>query len=473
MARQLTKEEFESLILAWTEDNVFGIESLFQVQLTDQQKELVRSADNQTARVAVSSCTGSGKTATLAMLTFLYLMILPDCRILITSPSFNQLNRVFQSELNKWHRQMLPQFCDFFSVTRETVRYLNSKKYEQFASLVTASVENKEALQGGHSQNYVIFADEASGVSEEAFDILLGTLSTGKGGRFVQVSNPVRSSGRFYQIFQNADSKWIKIYFSAYDSPNVNTEWIEEMRDTYGEDSDLFRMRVLGQFPRVGVAQFISSEVVEAAINRTLSPTSYINFPKVMGVDVARFGDDKTCLVVRQGPKIIDFRTYLGLDTMEVASRIAEFHAIHQCASIYIDGIGVGGGTVDRCRVLRLPVVDVNVSSKSTEPNIYCNLRAQLWGKMRDWLVNDADLPVSFRDKETNASAQFTSMEYFYNTKMQLQLMSKRDLKKMGHESPDIADAVSFTLLPNIYEHKARGGRSRLNVQRKGNFLWA
>jgi hypothetical protein len=465
MARKITKPEFNLLIEAWTADNVLGVESLFGVKLTDQQKELVRRADGQASRVAVSSCTGSGKTATLAMLTFLYLMILPDCRILVTSPSFNQLNRVFASELRKWHKKMIPQFQEYYDITRETVKYLNTKKYEQFCSLVTASVENKEALQGGHADNYVIFADEASGVSEDAFDILLGTLSTGKGGRFIQVSNPVRSSGRFYQIFQNEDSLWDKLYFSAYDSPNVNKAWIEEMKHTYGEDSDLYRMRVLGRFPRVGVAQYISADVVEECINRNLSLIDYNNFPKVMGVDVARFGDDKTCIVVRQGPKMIEIQTFKGLNTMEVASKVAQFQAIHATSQIHIDAIGIGAGTFDRCKDLRLPAIEVNVSTRSTEPNKYCNLRSQIWGKMKEWLENGADLPIMARDKETNLSSELTSMEYFYNNKLQLQLMSKKDLKRAGHASPDIADAISLTFASSVYDIQTRS-RRRANIKR-------
>lgn len=471
MARRLTTAEVELLIEAWSEDNVLGIESLFGIELTEQQKQLVRLADDQTARVAVSSCTGSGKTAVLSMLTLLYLMILPDCRILITSPSSSQLVRVFNSEVKKWHRKMPVQFQPWYDITRETIRYLNSDKYENFASLVTASVENKESLQGGHADNYVIFGDEASGINQDAFDILLGTLSTGDGGRFIQVSNPVRSSGRFYQIFQNDKSKWHKLYFSAFDSPNVNKEWIEEMEATYGADSDLYRMRVLGRFPRVGVAQYISADVVEAAINTTLPPNSYNNFGKIMGVDVARFGDDSTCLVVRQGPKVLDIRVFKGLNTMEVAARVAEFQAIHGCQQIHIDAIGIGAGTYDRCKELQLPVIEVNVSVKSTEPNIYCNLRSQIWGKMKDWLANGADLPIMCREKDTNLSAELTAMEYFYNNKMQLQLMSKKDLKRMGHPSPDIADALALTFASSVYQIHTRS-RARLNVKRV-NYSWA
>ena len=346
---KLTQAQFEELLLAWSDDHILGIESLFSVDLTEQQKELVRLCNNQTARVVVSSATGTGKTAVLSMITFLYLMILPDVRILITAPSSNHLERVFSSELNKWHRKMPDEFQSLFDITLRKITY-KTKSYVHFASLVTASAENKESLAGGHASNYVIIADEASGIEESAFDILLGTLSTGKGGRFIQVSNPQRASGRFYEIFQRDLQPWKKLYFSALDTNNVNPEWIEEMRDTYGEDSDIYRMRVLGQFPRVGISQFIPTDLIDNAIRNHLDFTAYCNYPKFMGVDVARYGDDLTSFVVRQGPKIIDLKTYRGLDTMTVASRVAEYQAIHHCNCIYIDSIGVGAGTADRCR---------------------------------------------------------------------------------------------------------------------------
>jgi len=467
---KMKQSDFNDFILLASKDHVFGIEALFSVKLTDQQKLLVNSCNSQTARVAVSSCTGSGKSSILSMMTFLYLMILPDCRILITAPSSNHLERVFRSELEKWFRRMPIDIQSMFDLTMRKIEYKTSK-FVHFASLVTASVDNVENLAGGHAENYIIFADEASGITEDAFDILVGTLSTGAGGRFIQVSNPQRASGRFFEIFQRDLGTWTKIYFSAYDSPNVNKEWIEEMRETYGEDSDIFRIRVLGQFPRVGVSQFISADDVEDAVRNRLEYKDYINFPKLMGVDVARFGDDLTAIVIRQGPKIIDIKTYRGLDTMSVASKVAEINSYHNCANIFIDSIGVGAGTADRLRQLGLPVKDVVVSNKSTDPNTYSNLRAQLWGKLREWLaMGGADLPIEATDKEANLAAQLTSMEYGYNNKMQIQLLSKRDLKKMGHASPDIADALSFTFAEAIFEHRPRN-RFRKEI-RRGKFLW-
>lgn len=466
---KLNQAQLEELLLLWSEDHVLGIESLYDVTLTTQQRKLVGLCDNQSARVAVSSCTGSGKTAVLSMLTFLYLMVLPDCRILISAPSSNHLERVFSSELAKWHKRMPPQFQEMFEITLRKVTY-KSKKFQHFASLVTASADNKESLAGGHAESYCIFLDEASGVSEDAFDILLGTLSTGSGGRFIQVSNPQRASGRFYEIFNRDLGTWEKLYFSALDSANVNKEWIEEMGLTYGIDSDFYRMRVLGQFPRVGVSQFISSDAIEDAIRNKTDFASYQNFSKLMGVDVARFGDDLTAFVIRQGPKVVEIRTYRGLDTMEVATKVAEMQALHKCAAIYIDSIGVGAGTADRCRQLNLPIRDVVVSQKSTQPNVYSNLRAQLWGAMRDWITNGGDLPVEATGSDLNLAAQLQSMIYGYNNKMQIQLLSKRDLKKMGYASPDIADALSFTFADTVFEKRPNFRAKKLIKRNK--YLW-
>ena len=466
----LTQTQFEELVELWSQDNVLGIESLFDVTLTGQQADLVRLASDQSARVAVSSCTGSGKTAVLCMMVLIYLITLPDCRILITAPTSNHLERVFRSELEKWFRKMPQQFQDMFELTLRKIEY-KAKTYVQFASLVTASSENVESLAGGHAKNYIIIGDESSGINEEAFDVLLGTLSTGEGGRFILVSNPVRSSGRFFEIFNRELGSWKKLYFSAFDSPNVNKEWVQEMEDTYGADSDFYRMRVLGQFPRVGVSQFISADTVENAVRNTLDFRAYHNFPKIMGVDVARFGDDLTVFVVRQGPKMVDFRTYKGLDTMEVSTKIAEYQAMQRCAGIYIDSIGVGAGVADRCRQLKLPIRDVVVSNKSTEPDVYCNLRSQLWGKMREWLDNGADIPREATEKETNLAAQLTSMEYGYNNKSQIQLLSKKDLKRLGYPSPDIADALSYTFLESIRDMKPR--RTIKREVKKSRILWA
>ena len=379
------QEAMDVMQAAWAINPILGVRQLFGVEPSEQQKRMILAAWVPKCRVARSSCQGAGKTAALTWLTYLFLLTQEDCRILITSPSAQQLNRVFNSELEKWRARMPPQFQKQFIVNKEKVA-LKGKEGFQFASLVTASAEHRENLQGGHSKNYVILADEASGIEEDIFDVLLGTLGTKVDGetrgRMVMTSNPLRASGRFYETFttEGMEKTWDLDYFTAHESPIISEEWIEEMADRYGEDSDIYRVRVLGRFPRRASSQFYSSDSIKDAMECKLSKEIYQYFPRIIGADIARFGDDQTVFVVRQGPKILDITTFNGLDTMQVSSELYEYWKKWKGNVVCIDAIGIGAGVADRCKQLHMPIHQVVVSQKSTDPRQYFNLRSQLYG---------------------------------------------------------------------------------------------
>jgi hypothetical protein len=460
------KEKLIKLLAHWRSDPVLGVRSLFGVEPTEQQKGLIYDAWHPQARVAVSSCQGAGKTASLVWLMFLFLLTQEDCRILITSPSYQQLARVFSSEIAKWHHKMPKFFQDQFVILKESVA-IKGKEQFQIANMVTASAEHKENLQGGHSTSYVILADEASGIEEAVFDLLLGTLSTHSGGRFILTSNPLRASGRFYEIFhrENLAAKWRQHYFSALDSPVINEQWIQEMEETYGLDSDIYRVRVLGQFPRSATTQFFRSDKVTEAISNDIPRTHYGAFPRVAGVDIARFGDDLTVFVLRQGPKVLHIEKYSGLDNMEVVSKLVEFYQKWQPSLINMDAIGVGTGPFDRAKELGLPVHPVVVSQKSTDPLQYCNLRAQLYGLCREWLYNGADIP-----NDQDFEQQFLSVEYGFTPKMQIQMAQKKLIKAKGLPSPDIVDALTLTFAGEAITR--RSFQTKPRPVQQSNYFW-
>jgi hypothetical protein len=450
------------LLLTYKNDPILAIESLFSVKLDDQQKALVLGAQDPNARVAVKSSQGAGKTSCLVWMTLYYLLTLEDCRILITAPSAQQLNRVFHSETQKWYARLPEIFKPFFDIKKESI-HIKGKEY-QMASLVTGNPSNIEGLQGGHATNYIIMGDEASGLEELVFDTLLGTLGAGD-GRFIMTSNPVRNSGRFYEIFANENKNWVRLTFNAMDSAVTSQRWIEEMREMYNELDDNWQIRVLGNFGRYGEQQFIPSNVIETCVQNYIEYKGYSNYTKVAGVDVARFGADQTVLTLRQGSKILDITKYSGLDTMEVAARVVDYHHRFSPSIIYIDSIGIGAGVYDRTAELGLPVKEVIVSQSSNNPKMYGNFRAQLWGEMRDWMHNGGDLP-----DDKDLISQLNSMQYTYNNKMQILLMSKKDIKKLGLPSPDIADSIALTFAGNVYS--ANFTRTAKRNIRKSNFHW-
>jgi len=377
-----------------------------------------------------------------------------DIRILATAPTFPLLNRVLKTEIEKWLHKMPPQYQEMYDVTRDVIKRVGNKTHR--CDFATASADNEQALAGGHSGNYWIIADEGSAISDDVYEVLLGTLSYGAGGRFIITSNPTRSVGFYFDIFTQDNPFWKLHTFTAFGTPHVNDDYIDEVRETYGEDSDFYRVRILGEFPKVTSSQFISQEHIDQAQTTELELKDYCHYPKVAAVDVARFGDDQTVMILRQGPKLLDVSRFSGLDTMEVAAQTVMYWKQHQPEKVFIDGTGLGSGVVDRCSELGLPVVDVVVGAKSSNPKKYVNVRSQVWGSLKDWLANGADIPVDAEMKK-----QMLSMEYGYDAQLRVQLISKKDLKKKHGFSPDIPDALSLSFAEDVYLTTRKGGAVR------------
>jgi hypothetical protein len=401
-------------------------------------------------------------------------MVEDDIKILATSPSAGQLRRGLRSEVAKLLSQIdVPEFQDAYELMSEEI-FIKGARDTKFCSFVTGSAENKESLAGLHAKKVIILVDEASAVSQDIYDTLVGNLTT-TGSSMVQTTNPVRPSGPFYNLFNDSDAgqNWHKITLTAFGIPWISDTWIQMIEDEYGKDSDFYRMRVLGEFPKAAASTFIPGDIIDEALGNTLKHMEYVHYPIVIGVDVARFGDDETVFVLRQGPKILDIQQYKGLDAMEVVAELVEYQQKHHAAAIFVDGIGIGAGVVDRCKELNrqghnLPVRDVVVSTKAYDDKTYSNLRSECWGKMRDWIRGGADIPKGNKDLEK----QLRGMQYGFNNRMQIQLMTKKDIKsKLLMPSPDIGDALSLTFAGEVFAVK-NGHVSKRNIRRP-DILWA
>lgn len=349
---------------------------------------------------------------------------------------------------------MLPEFRELYEVMSTKI-YVKGCKDSQFIDLVTGTAENKESFAGLHGDKVVVIVDEASALPDDIFDTLYGTLSFGSTA-FILVSNPVRNSGKFYDLFQLHDaspgsiSNWELMTFTSYDSPNVDDKWIKETIDYYGKESDFVKMRIDGEFPVVSNAQFFPTDLVNAAIDRTLSPAEYHNFERVLSVDVARFGDDSSVIIDRQGPKLHSIDTYHGVDTAILSNYIVQKFQKGRYSSIFVDGIGVGSGVVDQLKRFQMPVVDVVVSQKSTDPAQYFDMRAQVYGETKKWLET-ADLPNDLEMRK-----QMLAIYYSYNKKLQQFMESKKDMKKREGYSPDIIDAIAYSHANAVYHSRYR-----------------
>jgi hypothetical protein len=417
----------------------------FLADLGNQIKQ--RDFDGSTAvapiRFSTSSGHGIGKSAMVAWLILFVMSTRPHCKGTVTANTAQQLRSKTWSELAKWYNLCITKH--WFTLNAGSMGSLNiyakcSPERWRFDAQ-TCEERNSEAFAGQHaatSTSCYIF-DEASAVPDKIFEVREGGLTDGEPMVF-DFGNPTRNTGRFHD---NMVGRYRDMYSRRFvDSRDVkitNKEMFKEWAAAYGEDSDFFKVRVKGEFPAVGAVQFVSGDKVRACVMLDVRVQPFD--PVVIGVDVARFGDDQSVICIRQGrdAESQGWHVFRGIDTMQLAAKVVEVAREKRADQVFIDGGGVGGGVVDRCRQLGLDVVEVNFGNKATDP-LYANMRAQCWGRMRDAIYDGIRLPDN-----QDLIADLTGLEYGYNVRNQLQLEKKEEAKKRGIASPDLADALSLT----------------------------
>ncbi len=428
-------------IQLWQEDAVAFVQDMWRPDLEDFQVEALQEL-SRTGRIAIRSGHGVGKTTLLAWISLWHMCVFYPQKTPCTAPSAPQLEDVLWPEIAFWHRKM-PEVWQNNIVYKSERMELKGGEEESFAVARTARKEKPEALQGFHSQNLLFLIDEASGVEDIIFEVAQGALST-PSAKVVMTSNPTRTSGYFYDAFHRLRSRWHCMHVPCSSSSRVSDQYSEDMLAKYGEDSNVYRVRVLGEFPKVEDDAVIGLELCESAKARDVALVATAK--PVWGVDVARFGDDRSALAKRQGNHQTEpVRSWRNKDTMQLSGLIyQEWQATpvnERPDSICVDVIGIGAGVVDRLRELDLPVFGVNVAEAPSVKDRYMRQRDELWFEARDWL-QARDVKLADDDE---LIAELTLPKYEVTSGGKLKVESKDEIKKRGVISPDLADAFCLT----------------------------
>lgn len=363
-----------------------------------------------------------------------------------TAPTLHQLKDVLWAELSTWHRRMPEALRSQYVLqsSDQSLRLsLKGAPDESFAVGRTGKKDNPEALQGFHSPNLMFVIDEASGIDDVVFEVAEGALST-PGAKVIMTANPTRTSGYFFRSHNSSRARWHTMRVSCEDSTQVHQNYIDSVREEYGAESNVFRVRVLGEFPKADDDAVIPLELVEAAQQRDVEPITSVM--PVWGLDVARFGGDSTSLVKRRGNAVIEpSKSWFQRDTMEVAGIIMHEYentdADQMPAEIIVDSIGIGAGVVDRLRELGLPVKGVNVGESPAGKDKFMRLRDELWWRAREWFDGrDVSMP-----QDDKLAGQLCSVKYDLTSSGKLKVEGKDEMKKRGLKSPDEADAFVLT----------------------------
>ena len=438
----MTNNFMEEFTQAYYDDPVRFVREMLGAEPYEYQREFLEALAQGERKMSVKSGHGTGKSTTASWAMLWFLLLRYPVKVVVTAPTSSQLFDAMFAELKRWINELPKELQELLNVKSDRVELLRAPA-EAFISCRTARAETPEALAGVHSDNVLLIVDEASGVPEQVFEAAAGSMS-GHNATTLMLSNPTRSSGTFFESHNRMANSWWTRTWSCEDSPLVSDEFVEEMRLRYGEESNAFRVRVLGQFPLSDDNTIIPFHLVEAAQHRDIVVADETDV--VWGLDVARFGSDATALCKRQGPVVTELRSWRGLDLMQTTGRVvAEYEALppsKRPTEILVDSIGVGSGVVDRLRELDLPVRGINVAESPSMGDTYMNLRSELWFKCKAWLEDrSCKLP-----KDDQLQAELTAIRYSFTSSGKMKAESKDEMRRRGVGSPDLADALCLTM---------------------------
>lgn len=406
---------------------------------------------NVAIQEAIASGNGVGKSSLVSWIILWSLATKSDTRGVVTANTEVQLRTKTWAEVSKWHRLCI---CSHWFHMTATAVYSADPLHERTWRIdaVPWSEKNPEAFAGLHNQGLrlLIIFDEASGIDDVIWEKTEGALSDADTQiLWLVFGNPTRNTGRFKDCFERLSHRWTRHNIDRRECKIPNKlQVVKDIEDHGGEEDDWVRIHVRGIFPKYGERQFISIEAVKAAMasNRFVQATIYD--PLIIGVDCAREGDDMSVIRFRRGrdARSIPPIKMREIDSMVVAAKIVAAYEEHQPDAVYIDLGNIGGGIVDRCRQLRVPVIGVAFGARAdgyrTEEggsDTFFNKRAEMWGLMKAWLK------YGMLDNDDMLRDDLIGPMYTYRGLAGVDavlLERKSEMRKRGLRSPDDGDAL-------------------------------
>lgn len=415
-------------------------------------------------RIAVASGHGIGKSCLIALIVNWAMSTCPETRVVVTANTDTQLRTKTWPEVSKW-TSMLAN-AEWWK-TPATAMYETDHEKSWRADAIPWSENNTEAFAGLHNEGkrIVVIFDEASPIADKVWEVAEGAL-TDLDTEIIWLAfgNPTRNTGRFRECFGKYRNLWKTRQIDSRTVEGTNKAYLDELVTTYGEDSDIVKVRVRGEFPSQSVAQFIATDLVEAA--RTRKPDLFDDgAPLILGVDIARFGDDNSVIRGRKGRNGRPFKPikWNGLDTVKSSEKVADAIQKYNPDAVFVDGGGIGGAVVDILKSWDYKVQEINFGEKATNEKDYANKRAEMWGNVRDWL------PTGVLDDDEALRDDLIGPEYTLDKNGRILLEKKEDMKSRGLASPDDADALCLTFARPVQRKGTMTSRNAANRPRVAN----
>ena len=440
----LAEQERKSdpLLALYRRDPVTWARDRLSAHLWSKQGDIMASLVNN-RRTAVQSCHGAGKSFNAGLAAVWWIDTHPEGEAFVvsTAPSYPQVHAILWEEIRKQHRRGgLPGRVlqsDEWKLDNDTLVGYGRKPADT----------DMYGFQGIHRRYVLVILDECCGVPDQLWTAV-EAITTNADCRILAIGNPDDPNTEFARNCQPG-STWSVIQISAFDTPNftdeqvpdamrpmlVSQEWVEDARKRWGEDSPLYLSKVLGEFPEASENTLIPVGWIRAAQDRSLEPVGW----GVFGVDVARFGSDRSIMYHRRGDHVRLLRDWQHTATTETTGIVVASAREYQPTEICVDGVGVGGGVVDQLAEQGFPVFDMQAGSAAIDRQHFINARAEWYWQLRERFEQGT---IDLDPNDDQLASQLAALKFKYTSRGQIQIESKDDMRKRGMPSPDRADAL-------------------------------
>lgn len=445
----------------WQREELLAIKE----QIRKNKELMALGLPPEVFKSATASGRGIGKSALTSWLVHWFMSTRLGGTCIVTANTEQQLKSRTWAELGKWitlainghwfDRSALSlKPADWFEKALKSQLKVDTGYY--YAQAQLWSEENPDAFAGVHNhKGIMVLFDEASGIPPAIWKVTEGFFTEPILDRYqFCFSNPRRNTGEFFECFHRFRNYWRRRNVDSRTVEGTDHSILQQIVEKYGEDSDEARIEVKGEFPRQGDRQFISREIIQGAIEREGQKDDHAAL--IMGVDIARFGDDKSVIRFRQGrdARSIPPIKVKGLDNMQVANLVGHWIDKTNPDAVCIDA-GNGTGVIDRLREMGYKVHEVWFGAKADDAE-WANKRTEMWARMRDWLGGGCI------DQDQDLLDDLAGPEYkFQGSSDRIMLEAKEEMKRRGLASPDDADALACTFAVKVARKDlftARGG---------------
>lgn len=445
-------EQLAEMMLVYIDAPVAFVRDILHAEPDPWQEEGLNALVDK-GRLAVRAGHGVGKSAFEAWAILWFLFTRPYPKVVATAPTRQQLYDILWAEIAKW-MEKAPILKQYFEWQKTRIVMVQAPE-RWWASARTAS--KPENFAGIHEEHVLIVCDEASGIRDAIYEVAEGALTT-PDAKLILCGNPTQLSGEFFEAFHKRRHLYHTMKVSCIGSPRVTQDYIDNLKQKYGEKSQVYRVRVLGEFPEREPDVFIPLEIVEAATLRDVHEVDREGNPILVGpihigCDIARYGGDEIVFYPRVGLHVFEPEVHYSQSTTETTGQIIRLgmELLKQYPrpniTITIDVGAMGAGVVDQLvdATTNLPgdwtIVPVNFGGAGDEE---CDdMATAMWKNARDILQGEEiHLP---NDEKT--IAQLSTRKYKITPKGKFKIESKDDYKKRHEgESPDRADALVLCL---------------------------